>query len=171
MNKILFYLLYLLISFSCQYNQKNNDSPNKIIKGKVIKIADGDSFTLLTENKKQIKIRMYGIDAPERKQAFYQKAKNNLARYIFKKKVTIQIKSTDQYQRIVGVVFLNDTLNINLQMIKDGYAWHYKKYSTDQVMAKAEKEAKQNKLGLWKENHPLPPWEWRRMKRKLETFN
>ncbi len=85
--------------------------------------------------------------------------------------MTIQIKSTDQYQRIVGVVFLNDTLNINLQMIKDEYAWHYKKYSTDQVMEKAEKEAKQNKLGLWKENHPLPPWEWRRMKRKLKTFN
>ncbi len=172
MRKIFSLLPYLLIFLSCQNHHTTNDVYiKKIIRGKVVKIADGDSFTLLTPENQQIRIRMFGIDSPEKGQAFYRKSKNNLSRYIFGKNVLVKIKDTDQYHRIVGMVYLNDSLNINLQMIKDGYAWHFKKYSSDKQMSLAEKKAKQQKLGLWADKHPVPPWEWRRTKRKSKIFH
>ncbi len=129
--------------------------------GKVIKIVDGDTFDMLTEEKSTLRIRMNGIDCPERRQAFYQNAKNALAGYIFNKEVKLFITGRDRNKRIIATVYCNGT-NINLAMIQNGYAWHYKKYSADSVYAGAEQQARRLRKGLWRVDHPIAPWDFRK---------
>lgn len=129
--------------------------------GIVVKIIDGDTFDLLTAEKNTVRVRMSGIDCPERKQEFYKVAKDALARYIFKKHVSLVITGRDRNKRTIAVVFCNKK-NINLVMIQSGFAWHYKKYSDDTRFAKAEKLARIAKRGLWKMNKPVAPWEFRK---------
>ncbi|MEP7374459.1 MAG: thermonuclease family protein [Chitinophagaceae bacterium] len=128
---------------------------------KVIKIVDGDTFDVLTKEKTTLRIRMNGIDCPERKQDFYQSAKNALAGYIFNKEVTLFITGRDRNKRTIATVYCNGE-NINLSMIKNGYAWHYKKYSSDTIYAKAEKVARLARKGLWRMDHPVAPWDFRK---------
>ena len=128
--------------------------------GTVVKIIDGDTFDLLTKEKKTIRVRMNGIDCPERKQDFYTVSKNALADYIFKKEIRLLITGRDRNKRTIAIVYYNG-ININLAMIRNGYAWHYKKYSADTIFAEAEKKARTRKKGLWQMNNPVPPWEFR----------
>jgi len=129
--------------------------------GKVIKIVDGDTFDMLTKEKTSVRVRMNGIDCPERKQDFYQSAKNALAGYVFNKEVTLLITGRDRNKRIIATVYCSGE-NINLAMIQNGYAWHYKKYSTDTVYAKAEQQARLALKGLWRMDHPVAPWDFRK---------
>ena len=129
--------------------------------GKVVKVSDGDTVTILTSDKTQHKIRLNDIDAPEKKQAFGNKSKDNLAKYIAGKTVTVQYQKKDKYKRILGTIYYNNT-DINLQQVKDGYAWVYKKYSNNQTYYKAEKLARDKRVGLWVDKNPLEPWEFRK---------
>lgn len=131
--------------------------------GKVVKVSDGDTITILTSDKIQYKIRLNDIDAPEKKQAFGNKSKDNLAKYIAGKTVTVQYQKKDKYKRILGTIYYNNT-DINLQQVKDGYAWVYKKYSKNQDYYNAEKLARENKKGLWNDKNPIAPWEFRKIK-------
>ena len=131
--------------------------------GKVVKVSDGDTVTILTSDKTQHKIRLNDIDAPEKKQAFGNKSKDNLAKYIAGKTVTVQYQKKDKYKRVLGTIYYNNT-DINLQQVKDGYAWVYKKYSNNQTYYKAEKIAKDKKVGLWIDKNPISPWEFRKKK-------
>ena len=97
------------------------------LKGKIIHISDGDTVHLLTDNKEKIKIRLNDIDAPESKQAFGNKSKENLKNYIYQKNVVVEYKNKDKYKRVLGTIYYQNR-DINLQQIKDGYAWVYKKY-------------------------------------------
>ncbi|WP_082762664.1 thermonuclease family protein [Aliarcobacter cryaerophilus] len=129
--------------------------------GKVVKVSDGDTVTILTSDKTQHKIRLNDIDAPEKKQNFGNKSKDNLAKYIAGKTVTVQYQKKDKYKRILGTIYYNNT-DINLQQVKDGYAWVYRKYSNNQNYYKAEKLARDKRIGLWADKNPLEPWEFRR---------
>ena len=131
--------------------------------GKVVKIIDGDTFDMLTPENKTVRIRMNGIDCPERKQDYYQVAKDGLGNMIFQKNVELQVTGRDRNKRLIAIVFCNKQ-NINLAMIRQGYAWHFKKYSSDSSFARAELEARKKKLGLWKMDNPIPPWEFRNKK-------
>lgn len=131
--------------------------------GKVVKVSDGDTITILTSDKTQYKIRLNDIDAPEKKQAFGNKSKDNLAKYIAGKTVKVEYKTKDKYKRILGTIYYNN-IDINLQQVKDGYAWVYKKYSKNQDYYNAEKVARENKKGLWIDKSPLEPWEFRKKK-------
>jgi endonuclease YncB( thermonuclease family) len=112
------------------------------------------------------KIRLGGIDAPEKKQAFGKQSTKNLARYVAGKNVQVEYNKRDRYKRIIGKLLL-DGQDINLQQVKDGYAWHYKYYQKDQsavdrgLYAEAENRARAEKLGLWSAP-AIPPWEYRR---------
>lgn len=128
--------------------------------GKVVKVSDGDTIKILTSDKTQHKIRLNDIDAPEKKQAFGNKSKDNLAKYIAGKNVTVKYKKKDKYKRVLGTIYYNNT-DINLQQVKDGYAWVYKKYSNNQTYYKAEKLARDKRIGLWADKNPLEPWEFR----------
>ncbi|WNL28015.1 thermonuclease family protein [Arcobacter cryaerophilus gv. pseudocryaerophilus] len=129
--------------------------------GKVVKVSDGDTITILTSDKTQHKIRLNDIDAPEKKQAFGNKSKDNLAKYIAGKTVTVEYQKKDKYKRILGTIYYNNT-DINLQQVKDGYAWVYKKYSNNQTYYKAERIARDKRVGLWTDKKPLEPWEFRK---------
>jgi micrococcal nuclease len=142
-------------------------APPKIteeLTGKVIGVSDGDTIKVLV-NKKQVTVRLEGIDAPEAKQSFGTKSKQALSDMIFGREVTITDTSDDRYGRTLGTVIVGST-NINAKMIEDGWAWHYEKYNKDTRLAELEKEAKAAKRGLWADRNPLPPWEFRTRQKK-----
>lgn len=134
--------------------------------GRVVSISDGDTLTLLDTSNKQFKIRLTGIDAPEKKQPFGQVSKQHLSAMVFGKSVAVEWFKRDRYQRTLGKIVL-DGLDINLEQIKSGMAWHYKKYQKEQLpedrqaYSDAEINAQQKRLGLWGEANPVSPWEFR----------
>ncbi len=128
-------------------------------------VADGDTFTLL-ENGKQWRIRVYAIDAPEKGMPYYKAARKYLSDLCFGRRVRIQPTKKDRYGRLVASVTLPDGTDLAAQMIRAGYAWHYKHYSADRVLAGLETHAKHNRHGLWRDDKALPPWEVRRLRRQ-----
>ena len=145
---------------------------------KVVHIIDGDTIDVLDGNNQKLRIRLLAIDTPELKQHFGYESFFYLNKILNGKFVTI-ISSPDKnkpytlgyYKRIIGKVVLNGK-DINLEMIKKGMAWHFKKYKKNQPMDEshsyneAENYAREKKIGLWFEENPLPPWEWRKLNRK-----
>lgn len=130
--------------------------------GKVVSVADGDTITIIENlDNGRFKIRLYGIDAPEKKQDFGQKAKQYLSSLIFNKEVKIKFTEIDRYGRIIGKVYLND-IEINIEMLKAGMAWHYSRYDQTSAYITAEKQARKNGIGLWSMKNPIPPWNFRR---------
>ena len=135
--------------------------------GKVVGITDGDTITVLDHQKNTYKIRLQGIDAPEKKQAFVEKSKQSLHDLVHGKQVRIEYDKEDKYGRIVGKITLDD-LDICLQQLVLGMGWHYKKYQNEQSVADrvvyndAELKSKSLKLGLWADETPMPPWEFRK---------
>ena len=158
MNKFSF-LVALLISLSCFSQQIN---------GKVVAITDGDTFKLLTNDSIVHRIRIANIDCPERKQPFSKRAKQFTADAIFGKKIEVEVLNTDRYGRLIANVFYDNGLILNEELLRFGYAWHYKKYSKDQNLQAIEDEARINKIGLWQDSMSIPPWEWRAMKKKVK---
>ncbi len=131
------------------------------IEGRVVRIADGDTVTVLQENS-QYKIRLYGIDTPERKQAFGRAAREEL-KAMLSTRVVVEKKAEDRYGRTVGIVY-SGGLNINRELVKNGYAWVYRKYCKESFCndwLAMEKAARDQKKGLWKER-AIPPWEFRK---------
>lgn len=137
------------------------------IRGRVTAIADGDTLTVLDAAKRQHKIRLQGVDAPERSQAFGTRARQHLSDLVFGKDVKVRIDKKDRYGRSVSIVILNG-IDINLTMIQAGFAWHYKQYEREQseeertAYAEAEENARKAKRGLWADSQPTPPWEYRK---------
>lgn len=150
--------------------QQSNDALTCNLEGKVIRVTDGDSITVLDNEKTQHKIRLAGIDTPERKQPYGKAARQYLAKQIFKKQVCIGWYKRDKYQRLVGVVRINDE-DINLKLLSAGLGWHYKQYQNEQSKSdrirysKAQKKAESAGAGLWRDRSPIPPWLWRRGER------
>ncbi|NHQ86825.1 nuclease [Iodobacter sp. HSC-16F04] len=130
------------------------------IQAKVYGVMDGDTISVVTLDKKQIKIRLSQIDAPESKQPQGQKSKQSLSDLVYGKTVTIKTESVDKYGRTIGTIFVNG-VDVNLEQIKRGMAWFYTQYGHDSVYREAEKKAKSQRIGLWNDSAPTPPWEWR----------
>jgi micrococcal nuclease len=141
-------------------------TPPKIterLTGKVVGVTDGDTVTLLV-NQTPLKIRLYGIDAPETKQSYGNKSKQALASMVFGKVITLKKTGNDKYGRTLGIIHYRDT-DVNAKMIEGGWAWHYKHYNDESRLASLETKAKEAKLGLWAESQPIAPWEFRRQPR------
>ena len=136
--------------------------------GRVLRVIDGDTIELLVkqEDIKQslkIKVRLFGIDAPEKKQAFGKEAKEFLSSLILDKEITLIINDKDKYQRTIGTILLNDK-DINKEMVKNGYAWAYESYSTKYLAEQAD--AQMFKLGLFKDENAIKPSEFRKAIKK-----
>jgi endonuclease YncB( thermonuclease family) len=131
--------------------------------GKVVGVTDGDTIKVM-RNGSEVKVRLYGIDAPEQSQAYGTKAKSYLSNKIFGKQVRIDIKDIDRYGRTVGVVISSSGENINNSLVKDGYAWWYKQYAPkDLTLRKSQYDSQKAKKGLWSDSRtPISPWEFRR---------
>ena len=127
--------------------------------GKVVAVADGDTLTVLVD-KVGVKIRLDGIDAPERSQAFGARSRETLSELVFGKTIRVVTKGKDRYGRTIGVVFI-DGENVNAKMIESGLAWHYKRYSSDAELDRLEREARRAKRGLWSDPAPVEPWNYR----------
>jgi endonuclease YncB( thermonuclease family) len=137
------------------------------LEGVAVHIADGDTFDLLTDEKDKIRIRMYGIDAPEKAQDFGQVSKEGIGKLMEGHRLKMVVANTDRYGRAVCNVYTVDKPEvwINKEMIQQGWAWHYVDYSKDAPLAQAEVEARKAKRGLWKQAGATPPWEFRADKR------
>ncbi len=127
-------------------------------KGKVTSVADGDTITVTTSDKKQFKIRFEGIDAPEAKQPFGDKAKKALSDKVLNKEVTVTWTKLDQYQRLLAYIYIGSQW-INKEMVAEGLAWQY---SNNQQLAIAQGAARSTRKGLWATKNPIAPWIWRR---------
>lgn len=131
---------------------------------KVVRIKDGDTFVLLADNQEQV-VRLAHIDCPEKKQPFASKAKQFASDLCFGKYVTVQHHNQyDRYRRLIAEIILPDGRNVNRELIKEGLAWHFKKYSADTNYAVLEIKAREEKTGLWSEKNPIAPWMWRKRK-------
>ncbi len=127
--------------------------------GRVVSVADGDTITVLV-GRDQVKVRLIEIDAPEKAQAFGNKAKQALSTMVFDKVVKVDERGKDRYQRTLGRVVVNG-LDVNAEMVRQGYAWVYRKYSKNPALLQLEAEAKESKAGLWADAKAIPPWQWR----------
>ena len=140
----------------------------------VIDVADGDMLTVLTKNKLQVKIRLYGIECPESEQAFNTQARQAAANAVLGKTVTVQPLDTDRYGWVVGIVFMPGGSSLCEHLVRNGLAWvyarHCKRANICVPLWHLELEAKRHRLGLWKDKAPVPPWEWRKEKRRQATI-
>jgi micrococcal nuclease len=127
--------------------------------GKVIGVADGDTVKVLV-GKETVTVRLEGIDAPELGQSYGREAKLALARSVTGKTVTVKQTGTDKFGRTLGVVMVNG-VDINAKLVEDGWAWHFQPVNDEQRLARLEDAARRAKRGLWGDNHPLSPWEYR----------
>lgn len=132
--------------------------------GKVVGVTDGDTIKVLTAEKKEYKIRLNGVDSPESSQPFGQVAKQFTSKLVFGKQVQVVVKDTDKYGRTVAVILAPDGVNLNQSLVKNGYAWWYKKYApADMSLKQLEAEARAAKRGLWAETKTaVAPWDWRK---------
>lgn len=130
--------------------------------GTVVGIADGDTLTVLSGGT-AMKVRLYGIDAPEKAQAYGTKAKQLTSRLAFRRTVTVTVHSLDRYGRRVGEVMLPDGRNLGQELVRRGVAWWYQAYAPDNTtLAQLEAEARAAKRGLWAGARTIPPWQWRK---------
>jgi endonuclease YncB( thermonuclease family) len=142
----------------------------KSFDGLVVGVADGDTLTVLDATQHTHRIRLAGIDAPERRQAFGDRSTRVLSDLVFGKTVSIEFEKVDRFGRIVGKVRLGE-VDAGLEMVRAGFAWHFKKYADEQAPAdraaydSAEQDARRRRDGVWKDADAIAPWEFRRLRR------
>ena len=153
--KFIWVLFYSILSSYCYA------TPNVL----VVSVVDGDTVWVKTiSDQKKQKVRLAHIDAPEKSQAYGKTAKKKLKQLIHKKYVRISVLDTDRYGRSIADIFIDDR-HVNKWMVRDGWAWVYRKYTNDERYYQAEKLARQEKRGLWHANNPVAPWVYRKKQR------
>tara|TARA_Y100000588_G_scaffold276009_1_gene292373 strand:- start:4590 stop:5099 length:510 start_codon:yes stop_codon:yes gene_type:complete len=137
--------------------------------GEVSFVPDGDTIHL-RKNFKKFKIRLSGIDCPEIRQLGGVSAKRRVKELIFKKKVKVVGKGYDRYGRVIGKVFFQGNIDLGLVLVSEGLCWWYKKYAKNNLsLSEAESKARKKKIGVWSHSNPIPPWKWRKLRRKKKT--
>jgi endonuclease YncB( thermonuclease family) len=139
---------------------------NQDFDGRVVGITDGDTVTVLTAARDQVRVRLAEIDAPERGQPYSNRSRQALSNLVFQKDVLVRYQDTDRYGRVVGRIFVGD-LDISAAMVRSGAAWAYRDYVRDRNLLELEAEARANRRGLWglSEFERIEPWEWRQGQR------
>ena len=156
--------LLILLSLACAAAQAST------LTGKVVRVADGDTITVLDSRNQQHRIRFLGIDAPERSQAYGKYCRKNLAEKIAGETVEVDYQKRDRYGRITGTVYF-DGRDINLEQLQDGCAWFYRYYARElnkdkrEAYDEAEAQAREAGIGLWRDPNPINPYEYRRSKK------
>lgn len=177
-KKVFFTLFIAITSLLLFTSSLPAKSPIRTVEGTVVKVIDGDTIKVETPEGTKLKVRLYGIDAPETEkynrktgniskpgQPFGEEAYRALQSKVLDKKIRLDVIDIDKYKRTVGIIYL-DSRNINLELIKEGLAWAYKEYLGRPYASEfldAEREARDKKLGLWQQHNPQPPWEFRKL--------
>ena len=152
--------------FTFPLSSKKAKEKKNAWQGLVVGISDGDTITVLHEGKGEI-IRLYGIDSPEKDQAFSKRAKQYISSMVYGKTVEVEPKDTDQYGRTVALIYI-DGKSLNEALIQNGFAWVYQIYCEEafcEDWLNLEVVARYEKIGLWSESKPIPPWEYRKNNR------
>jgi endonuclease YncB( thermonuclease family) len=140
-------------------------NPNADLAGRVTQVADGDTFTLRLAGRRDLRIRLYAIDAPESDQPYGQAARRALSDKLLGQDVRLVLQDVDNYGRLVSTVYLGER-DINLEQVQSGFAWWYRDFAPDdRALREAEATAQSQDRGLWQDAAPTPPWEWRRERR------
>ena len=167
------YIICLLLLLGCdhpeskKYNRFNETTTSNVTSNetdgyKVIGIKDGDTFVVLIDGKELV-IRLEHIDCPEKKQPFGTKAKQFASDFCFGKNVLLKHNNKyDRNKRLIAEVILINGININKELVSNGLAWHFKKYSDSQEYAELEIDARNKQIGIWSETNPTAPWDWRK---------
>lgn len=161
-TRVSFASIALCLAFFASYTEATHAAE---IVGRVVGLADGDTITVLVNDHEKLQVRLAGIDAPEKGQPFGVASKTHLSEQVFGRMVTVEWTKRDRYRRVVGRV-LSDGEDVCLDQIRAGLAWHYKQYANEQTAgrraayAAAEEQARQDKVGLWSQPNPIPPWEF-----------
>ena len=135
--------------------------PKMAITGRVLEVYDGDTITVLSGQNK-FRVRLFGIDAPEVLQEYGIQARDRLRELILGQVVTVEVLNVDQYGRAVAII-RKDLQEVNTEMVRSGAAWHYVQYAAgENDLANAQQEAKKAQAGIWQNNHPVPPWDYRK---------
>ncbi|MFY7877448.1 MAG: thermonuclease family protein [Pirellula sp.] len=134
---------------------------DETMEAKVKRVIDGDSILVVDSNDMEFEAQLEGIDAPELKQEFGKESLEALTKMLKDQKVKLTWKSKDTYDRLLAQVYLEDK-HVNIEMLRSGMAWHFKRYNKSEELAKIELEAKQAKKGLWSKESPLAPWDYRK---------
>jgi endonuclease YncB( thermonuclease family) len=158
-------LIFLFLGAFCPLDGKAED---KILIARVVKVIDGDSLLVVTQSQ-TVQVRLWGIDCPEYRQAYSKAAKLFSQELVLGKTVTLQSKDWDKYGRMVALVRIEGGRTLNQELIKAGYAWVHIYYCKEVICDSwytFEEEARMRHDGLWQQQSPVPPWEWKRMKKK-----
>lgn len=141
--------------------------PNEQPAGRVIRVADGDTLTILSADKQKLRIRLAEIDTPERDQPWGDNAKRALSSMVYGKQISLVVYDIDRYGRVVATVLI-DGRDINAALVQQGHAWVYRQYLRRPELLKIEADARLNRQGLWAlpESQRMPPWQWRQLKRQ-----
>lgn len=132
--------------------------------GRVVGVADGDTITVL-DGRSEVRVRLNGIDCPERGQPFAANAKRLTSELAFGRSVTVEPRDTDRYGRTIADVTLPDGRVLNRELVAAGMAWHYRRYSDDETLARLERRAREARAGIWSDPRPVAPWELRESRR------
>lgn len=174
MKRILSIVLVCILVFvvSCErVTQRSNEQEKEVVndydyKIQVIRISDGDTFVGKTQEGIEIRFRLYGIDAPEKKQPFSKKSTQKLSELIYNTQVEITVKTKqDKYGRPIVIVKNEDGIVVNEELLRLGLAWHYKYFDDTKKYADLEQQAKDKKIGLWQDKNPEAPWDYRHNKK------
>jgi endonuclease YncB( thermonuclease family) len=150
------YLLFLLFSFTSLFSQTT-------LTAKVVGIKDGDTVVVLDSLNNQTTLRLAEVDCPEKNQPFGTKAKQFTSDQIYLKTIKYVVTDTDRYGRSIAMIYYDtDNKYLSAEIIKAGMGWHYKRYSTSKELANFEIKARKEKIGLWVDNNPIEPSEWRK---------
>jgi endonuclease YncB( thermonuclease family) len=161
----------LLFSVFCFFSISNCRASETVSYGIILRVIDGDTFSVKT-GKDVIKVRLFGVDCPETSQDFGAQAKKAAQDLTGRRGVKIIHITKDRYKRLIAHIINSEGLNVGTELIKQGYAWHYHRYSQDENLKLYEKQARENKKGLWSQINPVPPWEYRLRKiNKLKYKN
>lgn len=160
MKRNTLFCLFILVILSCNSHERKSASQT----GQVTHIVDGDTYDVLLDGQ-QVRIRMDGIDAPERGQDYYKISKEYLGELCMEQEVRVVGTKKDGWGRLIAKTYNQSNQELGELMVKAGMAWHFKKYSEDATLSALEIEAREARLGLWSIDNPTPPWEKRKRKK------
>ncbi len=162
-KRILF--LAILFCFSGFILSCQNSQP-QVLSGTVVHVLDGDTYDILTLDKDKIRIRMEGIDTPEKGMPYYRTSKRYLSSLCMHQVVKLEVTGTDRYGRTLAYAYLEDGRELSREMLKAGLAWHYKKYNSSRELSNLELDARKQGIKIWSDPNPMPPWVNKSLHRK-----
>lgn len=155
------YIILLFLFLSLNLNSQT-------LTGKLVRVSDGDTVVLLDSTNTQHKIRLDGIDCPEKGQDYGAKATEFVREITKNRTIKVGVKGKDRYSRILGILYADD-INVNEELLRNGLAWHYKSYNKSKEYAEMEVKAKKSKLNIWSMPNAIAPWDWRKGTRVSEV--